>query len=117
MRNFKQLVIWKRSHALTLKVYTLTKSYFPAEELYGLTSQIRRSCASVPTNIAEGCGRNTNPDFKRFLIISSGSCSELEYQLLLAHDLGYISETLFSELNHEVVEIRKMIYSYVSSLG
>ncbi len=84
--------------------------------MYGLISQIRRSGSSMPTNIAEGCGRNTNPDFKRFLIMSTGSCSELEYQLLLSKDLGYLSETVFTELNKEVVEIRKSIYSYIKTL-
>ena len=116
MRDFKQLIIWKRSHALTLNIYGITKSFFPPEEWYGLTSQIRRSSSSIPTNIAEGCERNTNPDFKRFLVISTGSCSELEYQILLAHDLGYISLSLYNQLGGEIIEIRKMIYSYISSL-
>jgi four helix bundle protein len=79
MRDFKQLAFWKRSHALTLKIYSLTASNFPKEEIFGLTSQMRRSSSSVPTNIAEGCGRNSNPNFRRFLIISTGSASELEY--------------------------------------
>lgn len=83
--------------------------------MYGLISQVRRSSSSIPSNIAEGCGRNTNPEFKRFLIISTGSCSELEYQLLLAKDLGYLSEPVFNELNGEVIEIRKMIYSYIQT--
>lgn len=116
MRNFRQLSFWHRSHLLTLKVYTNTKSSFPKDELYGLISQIRRSSSSIPTNIAEGCGRNSNPDFRRFLIISTGSCSELEYQLQLSKDLGYISEPVFNELTKEVVEIRKSIYSYIKTL-
>lgn len=84
--------------------------------MYGLISQIRRSGSSIPTNIAEGCGRNSNPDFKRFLVMSTGSCSELEYQLMLSKDLGYLSETVFNELIKEVVEIRKSIYSYIKTL-
>lgn len=115
MRDFKQLSFWKRSHSLTLKVYSLTNS-FPKEEVYGLTSQIRRSSSSVPTNIAEGCGRNSNPELRRFLIISTGSSSELEYQFLLAKDLGYLPDAVFNELNTEIIEIRKMIYSYIQTL-
>ncbi len=84
--------------------------------MYGLTSQIRRSSSSIPTNIAEGCGRNSNPELKRFLVISSGSSSELEYQLLLAKDLGYITDLIYKELNTELIEIRKMIYSYIRTL-
>ncbi|HEY1060167.1 MAG TPA: four helix bundle protein [Daejeonella sp.] len=116
MRDFKQLSFWHRSHSLTLKLYLHTKSSFPKDEMYGLISQIRRSGSSIPTNIAEGCGRNSNPDFKRFLVMSTGSCSELEYQLMLSKDLGYLSETVFNELIKEVVEIRKSIYSYIKTL-
>ena len=116
MRDFKQLNFWKRSHLLTLKVYSLTKSSFPKEEVYGLISQIRRSSSSIPTNIAEGCGRNSNPELKRFLVISSGSSSELEYQLLLAKDLGYLTDLIYKELNAEIVEIRKMIFAYIQTL-
>ena len=116
MRDFKQLSFWHRSHSLTLKLYSHTSSSFPKDETYGLVSQIRRSCSSIPTNIAEGCGRNSNPDFKRFLVMSTGSCSELEYQLLLSKDLGYLSPIAFDELSKEVVEIRKTIYSYIKTL-
>lgn len=116
MRDFKQLTFWKRSHSLTLKIYQLTKTSFPREEMFGLTSQIQRSSSSIPTNIAEGCGRNTNPDFRRFLVIATGSSSELEYQLILAKDLGYISDIIYSELSDELIEIRKMLYSYIKSL-
>jgi four helix bundle protein len=116
MRDFKQLIFWKRSHALTLKIYSLTKASFPKEEIYGLTAQMRRSSSSIPTNIAEGCGRNSNPELRRFLIIASGSSSELEYQLLLAKDLEYISDTIYKGLHAEIIEIRKMIFAYVSQL-
>ena len=116
MRDFKQLNFWKRSHLLTLNIYKLTKSSFPKEEMYGLISQIQRSSSSIPTNIAEGCGRNTNPDLRRFLVIATGSLSELEYQLLLAKDLGYVSDIIYKELSDELIEIRKMIYSYIQTL-
>lgn len=94
MRNFYELTVWQKSHQLTLDIYRLCLS-FPKEEMYGLTSQMRRSSASVPTNICEGCGRESNREMKRFLIIASGSCSELEYQILLAKDLQYLSENHF----------------------
>ena len=83
MKDFRQLKVWEKSHQLALTVYKATKG-FPKEELYGLTSQIRRSSMSIPTNIAEDCGRNTDTDFARFLQMAMGSASETEYQLILA---------------------------------
>lgn len=115
MRNFQQLEIWQRSHKLTLNIYRLTQS-FPKEEFYGLTLQMRRSSSSVPTNIAEGCGRDSNPELKRFLIISAGSLSELQYQVILSRDLNYLPEQLFKELCDEIIQIKKMIYRYSDKL-
>lgn len=115
MRDFHKLVIWQRSHQLTLDIYMLTQQ-FPKEELFGLTSQIRRSVSSIPTNIAEGCGRETNKDFAHFLQISIGSACETEYQLLLAHDLNYITDKEYFRLNDEIVSVRKMIHKYQSEL-
>ena len=115
MRNFQELSIWQRSHALTLKIYHYSQT-FPKEEVYGLISQMRRSSASIPTNIAEGCGRNSNPEMKRFLIIATGSSSELEYQLILTKDLQYLSETSCNELQNELIEIRKMIHAFIKNL-
>jgi four helix bundle protein len=115
MRNFQQLEIWQRSHQLTLRVYTATQS-FPKEEIYGLTSQMRRSSSSVPTNIAEGCGRNSSIEFNRFLVIATGSLSELQYQFILSRDLKYFSEPIFKELFDEASQIKKMIYSYCQRL-
>jgi four helix bundle protein len=115
MRNFQDLTIWVKSHQLTLSIYSITKS-FPKEELYGLISQMRNSASSIPTNIAEGCGRNTNPDFKRFLTIATGSSSELEYQCILSRDLKFITDETFNKLQSEIIEIRKMIYSFSSKL-
>lgn len=83
MKNFKELLIWQRSHQLVLEIYIITKS-FPKDELFGLTSQMRRSSASIPTNIAEGCGRNSDAEMNRFLIIAQGSAAELEYQIILS---------------------------------
>ncbi|MES2795688.1 MAG: four helix bundle protein [Bacteroidota bacterium] len=115
MRNFQELSIWVKSHELTLKIYLLTKLY-PKDELFGLVSQMRRSSTSIPTNIAEGCGRNTNPDFKRFLTIATGSVSELEYQCILSKDLNYISNETFVNLQSEIIEIRKMIFSFMNKV-
>ena len=111
MRDFHKLGIWERSHQFTLKVYDVTKS-FPQSELFGLTSQIRRASSSIPTNIAEGCGRATNKDFAHFLQMAIGSASEVEYELLLARDLHYLNNDDYYILNKEIVEIRKMIYKY-----
>lgn len=116
MRDFHQLQIWQRSHKLTLAIYKATNS-FPREEVYGLTSQLRRSISSVPTNICEGCGRKTDADFARFLQISVGSASEVEYELLLAHDLNYITEEDYNKFNSEIIEIRKMINNFINKLG
>ena len=115
MRDFHNLLIWKRSHQLTLDIYKISQ-YFPKDELFGLTSQIRRAVSSVATNIAEGCGRNSNKDFAHFLQIAIGSASEVEYELLLAHDLKYINNEEYERLTNEVVAIRKMIIKYQSEL-
>ena len=108
MRDFKRLQVWEKSHGLTLRIYELT-AQFPREEIYGLTSQIRRACASIPTNIAEGCGRESPADFARFLQIAMGSASETEYLILLAHDLKYINVDQYTELVDVVIYIKKML--------
>ena len=116
MREYHSLEIWKRSHQFTLNVYELTKTFFPKEELFVLTSQLRRSVTSIPTNIAEGCGRKTNTELARFLQISLESASEAEYQLLLAKDLQYINEDVFYKYNIEVIEIKKMLNAFIQHL-
>lgn len=108
MRDFRNLTVWSRSHTFVIKVYQITRK-FPKEEIYGLTSQIRRAAMSIPTNIAEGCGRKSDADFCRFLQISVGSASEVDYELQLAYELGYLTETEYDELAKEVIEIRRMI--------
>ena len=115
MRDFHKLGIWQRSHQLTLAVYRASK-VFPKDELFGLTSQIRRAASSVPTNIAEGCGRASNKDYAHFLQIAIGSASEVEYELLLAHDVEYINDEAFNKLTSETIAIRKMIIKYQSEL-
>lgn len=110
MRDFKSLLVWQKSHELTLSVYELT-SDFPRSEIYGLTSQIRRSSSSIPKNIAEGCGRTSQSQMAHFLNISLGSASELRYQIILAKDLNYISNKMCKELSVSIDEVMKMVTS------
>lgn len=116
MREFQSLEFWKKSHKLTLDIYELTAKFFPKEEIFGLTSQIRRATASIPTNIAEGCGRKTKADFAHFIQIAIGSASEVEYELILAKDLKYLDEESWKKLSDEVTEIRKMMFSFSQKL-
>ena len=115
MKDFKKQKVWQKSHQLTLDIYKVTEN-FPKEELYGLTNQIRRSCASIPANIAEGCGRNSDADFSRFLLIAMSSATELEYHLLLAHDLEILNDLNFEKLSKETVEVKKMLTSFIKKL-
>ena len=108
MRDFRNLQVWKKSHNLTLDVYKST-SQFPRTEIYGLTSQIRRACSSIPTNIAEGCGRKSPADFARFLQIALGSASETEYLILLTHDLKYLNSDQYAELIDRINHIKRML--------
>jgi four helix bundle protein len=100
MRSFRNQKVWTKSHGLTLAVYKATQR-FPKDELFGLASQIRRSCTSIAANIAEGCGRNSEGELARFLEIAMGSASELEYHLLLSFDLGLLSKSDFEQLSTE----------------
>jgi len=115
MRDFYDLIIWQKSHQLTLSIYFATR-YFPKDEQFGLISQMRRSSSSIPANIAEGCGRSTNAQLKYFFSVATGSCSELEYQLLLCKDLNYIDQKNFTLLSENVVVIRKMISTFIKKL-
>ncbi|MDH3943102.1 MAG: four helix bundle protein [Anaerolineae bacterium] len=108
MKDFKKLKVWEKAHTLTLEIYRATGS-FPKEELYGLTSQIRRASSSIPANIAEGYGRDSDAELRRFLNISSGSATELEYHLLLAKDLEFLPASLHQNINNELMEIQKML--------
>jgi four helix bundle protein len=115
MRDFKKIMAWQKAHALTLQVYKLSAD-FPKAELYGLTGQIRRASSSIAANIAEGCGRDSPAELTRFVHIASGSASELEYHLLLAHDLGFIEESAYTELDVSVNEIKKMLAGFVKAV-
>ena len=115
MKDFRDLIVWQKSHKLTLDVYEATRK-FPKEELYGLISQLRRSSSSIPCNIAEGCGRRGNGEFHKFLQIATGSASEVEYQLLLAHELGYLNSVEFNDLSKAVVEVKKMLAGLITKV-
>jgi four helix bundle protein len=115
MQDFRNLKVWQRAHELTLGLYRFTKK-FPKEELYGLTSQIRRAACSVCANIAEGCGRRGDREFGRFLYITLGSACELEYHLLLSADLDYLDRPAYLRLNREVVEVKRMISGLLTRL-
>ena len=107
--------MWQRSHLLTVEIYKITQR-FPREELFGQTSQIRRAVASIPTNIAEGCGRNSRAELAQFLNIAAGSASEVEYELLLAKDTGYLAQEQYDSLSKEIGEIRSIIKKYILQL-
>ncbi len=112
MQNYKDLLVWSKSHELVLKVYTLTKD-FPKEETFGLVSQLRRAVTSIPTNIAEGSGRFTQKDFASFLQISLGSCQEVEYLAFLSTELKFISKADFDLINKSIGEIKAMLISLI----
>lgn len=111
MRDFHKLQVWEKSHCLALEVYRATRN-FPKAETFGLTNQLRRAVVSIPSNIAEGSGRDGNTEFRRFLEIASGSASEVEYQLLLSRDLGYLDAESYKSLNAQVIEIKMMLFSF-----
>jgi four helix bundle protein len=115
LKDFRELKVWEKAHQLTLAVYRAT-IVFPKEELYGLTSQIRRACASIPANVAEGCGRGSEAEFARFLQIAMGSASELEYHLLLARDLNLLNSSDYNQLAREVTEVKRMLTSFMQKL-
>lgn len=115
MRDFRKLVVWEKSHLLVLDIYKATRA-FPKEELYALTSQIRRAASSIPANIAEGCGMNTDMELARYMQISMGSASELEYHLLLAHHLEYLDEQTYNDLNNRTVEVKRMLAPFIKKL-
>ncbi|MBC8488398.1 MAG: four helix bundle protein [Bacteroidetes bacterium] len=116
MHNFKELKIWQKSRVLTKKIYLLIKDY-PEEEKFGLVSQIRRSAISIPSNIAEGSGRNSDRDFRRFLNIALSSAFELETQIILSFDLDYLLEIDYLKISEEIQEVQKMIFGFRKSLS
>ena len=115
MKNYKELIVWKKAHEMTLDIYSVTGG-FPKQELYGLTSQLRRAGASIGSNIAEGSGRRSNNEVCRFLQIARGSASEAEYQILLARDLKFLGEEDFRRLSSQVDEVQRMLTALIQSL-
>jgi four helix bundle protein len=115
MQNFRELKVWVRAHELTLAVYRASKA-FPPHERYGVTGQIRRASASIATNIAEGCGRNSRAELSHFLQIASGSASEVEYSLLLARDLGFLETDSYATLTSKATETRRMLAALIRRL-
>ncbi len=115
LKNYKELQVWQKSYDLCLKIYRIT-STFPKEERFGLTSQIRRSVVSIPSNIAEGYGRKTTADYSRMLYIAYGSTCELETQVLLAGDLGYIGTGDLDPAKQDISEIERMLKALIKSL-
>ena len=116
MEDFKNLRVWAKAHEVTLCIYRKTGD-FPKEELYGLTSQMRRSAASVGANIAEGCGRRSDGEMKRFLQIARGSANELEYHLLLAKDLQLLQGDDYADLEAMVLEVQRMLTSFAAKVA
>jgi len=115
VRDFRRLKVWEKAHRLALSVNEAT-GVFPREELYGVTRQLRRCSASIPANIAEGCGRSGDAELGRFMLIAMGSASELEYHLLLAHDLGYLRPQQHQNLEQETQQIKRMLSNFVTRL-
>ena len=115
MKDFHELKVWQKAHQLTLAIYQIT-AMFPREELYGLTSQLRRCSSSIPANLAEGCGRNGDAEFARFCSIAMGSASELEYHLLLAKDLKLIKPKDHTELSQRATELKRMLTALLQKL-
>ena len=112
MKDFRRLQVWESAHRLTLGVYEATAG-FPREERFGLSAQLRRASASIPSNIAEGCGRSGNREFARYLQVGMGSAREVEYQLLLARDLGYLEAGRYAELETMITSVEKMLRSLI----
>ncbi|MBC5838368.1 four helix bundle protein [Flavobacterium muglaense] len=115
MRDYKNYTVWQDGHQLTMIIYNLTK-HFPKEELFGLTSQLRRATSSVPTNIAEGCGRESDADFRRFLIMAHGSATEVEYLLFLSFELEYTSKEAYEDFTEKIVVLRKQLRKLIEKL-
>ncbi|MGP1993639.1 four helix bundle protein [Zobellia laminariae] len=115
MRDYRKYKVWELGHEITLNVYKSTQN-FPKQEVYGIVSQMRRAAYSIPSNIVEGCGRESDAEFRRFLIISQGSANELEYFTVLAKDLGYLEQQGFAELNDKVDKIRRSLNNLINKI-
>lgn len=115
MKSYRELGVWQKSVNLTKQIYLLTQK-FPSQELYGLTSQIRRASVSIPSNIAEGQSRRHSKEFMQFLYIALGSLAEVDTQLVLSYELGFLSEGDFERTELNIQELRRMLYGLIDSL-
>jgi four helix bundle protein len=115
MKTFRDLLIWQKAMTLVTNCYTVS-SHFPKEEQFGLTSQIRRCCISIPSNISEGYGRGTNKDYHRFLTISLGSLFEFQTQIEIAYNLKYINEEKFNALYEDSRELERMLTAFINKV-
>ncbi len=115
MIDYHELRAWEKAHKLTLVIYKASLS-FPKEELYGLTSQIRRAAVSIPANLAEGCGRDSQAEMLRYTRIAMGSASELDYELLLAHELNWLNDPTYQQISIELASLRRMLNSFSRTL-
>jgi len=115
VRNYRELQVWSKAHLLTLELYRVSRS-FPREEIYGVTSQLRRAAASIGANLAEGCGRRTSSELARFVKIAMGPASELDYHLLLCRDLGFMNSDDFASSTAKSTEVRKMLTAFLSTI-
>ena len=115
MKDYRKLVVWERAHKLTMFIYKLTRA-FPKEEQYGLVSQIRRAATSTPTNIAEGCGTNTQPDFARYLQHAFGSMQEVQYLSFLSFELKYLDREDYIVLDNDISEVKAMLVGLIQKV-
>jgi len=115
MRNYRDLQVWSKAHNLTLELYRISRG-FPREETYGITSQLRRAAVSIGANLAEGCARRTSTELARFVRIATGSASELDYHLPLSRDLGFMAADEFASASAKLIEVRKMLTSFLNSV-
>jgi four helix bundle protein len=116
MRDYRKYDVWQKAHALTLHVYSNVIPVLPATEQFELTRQIKRATYSIPLNIVEGCGRNSDKDFAHFLDISLGSCQEVEYCCLLSFDLGYLNKEQYDILNEMLNEVKAKLINLIKSI-
>ncbi len=115
MQDYKNLKVWGKSNQFVIELYKVTRD-FPKNEMYGLTSQIRRASVSIPANLAEGCGKDSQMELARYATIASGSASEVEYLIELSHQLSYIDKNKFNRLSNEIAEIKKMLRAFVDKI-
>jgi len=115
MRDFKELKVWEKAHALALRIYHSTR-HFPAHEQYGITSQLRTAAVSISTNIAEGCGRSSEIEFARFLEISFASAGELQYLTLLSKDLELFDSSTYQQISDNVEQVKRMLYTFIQKV-